>query len=188
MGQDHRRLDSKVIAQHIFTMVKADPTISIREVENHFGYKASYKNIWLAKQRVIAEIYSDWEESYNELLRWLFAMQMYLPGKIYFKFGYSLSNNFDVYNKLTENVTIIRLIDLEQVDGGWAGPLAQPQPPPSASHPDQITLCAPTAGTKSYMGGLDVGLYDGVYADDSRTEHPTTHANHQAAARTTRFA
>ncbi|XP_025703534.1 uncharacterized protein [Arachis hypogaea] len=51
MGQDHRRLDSNVIAQHIFTMVKADPIISIRilqgGVKNHFDYKASYKKMYL---------------------------------------------------------------------------------------------------------------------------------------------
>ncbi|XP_025670697.1 uncharacterized protein [Arachis hypogaea] len=84
MGQDHRRLDSKVIAQYIFTIVKADPTISIKVLqgglEKHFGYKASYRKVWLTKQRVIASIYGDWEESYNELPHWLFAMQMYLPG------------------------------------------------------------------------------------------------------------
>ncbi|XP_057755399.1 uncharacterized protein LOC130974541 [Arachis stenosperma] len=49
MGQDHRRLDSKVIAQHIFTIVKADPTSSIRVlqegVENHFDYKVSYRKV-----------------------------------------------------------------------------------------------------------------------------------------------
>ncbi|RYR21366.1 hypothetical protein Ahy_B03g066655 isoform C [Arachis hypogaea] len=70
-------------------MVKFDITINIKvlrgSVENHFGYKASYKKVWLAKQRVIARIYGDWEESDNELPRWLFTMQMYLPGKIYFK-------------------------------------------------------------------------------------------------------
>ncbi|RYR26924.1 hypothetical protein Ahy_B02g061237 [Arachis hypogaea] len=59
--QDHGRLDSKAVAKHIFTMVKADPTISIRvlqrAIENHFGYKASYRKVWLAKQRVIAKIY-----------------------------------------------------------------------------------------------------------------------------------
>ncbi|RYQ79121.1 hypothetical protein Ahy_Scaffold7g108332 [Arachis hypogaea] len=59
------------------------PTISIRAlqrgVENHFGYKASYRKVWLAKQRVIARIYGGWEESYNELSHWLFTMQMYLP-------------------------------------------------------------------------------------------------------------
>ncbi|XP_016164527.1 uncharacterized protein LOC107607052 [Arachis ipaensis] len=88
MGQDHGRLDSKVIAQHIFTMVKAYPTISIRVLqggmENHFGYTASERKVWLVNQRVIARIYSDWKESYNELPRWLFAMLMYLPGKIHF--------------------------------------------------------------------------------------------------------
>ncbi|RYR50018.1 hypothetical protein Ahy_A07g036569 [Arachis hypogaea] len=47
--------------------------------ENHFGYKTSYRKFWLVKQRVFARIYGDWEESYNELPRWLFAMQMYLP-------------------------------------------------------------------------------------------------------------
>ncbi|XP_025635876.1 uncharacterized protein [Arachis hypogaea] len=84
MGQDHGRLDSKVIVQHIFSMVKADPTISIRVLQggvvNHFCCKASYRMVWLAKQRVIARIYGDWEESYNELPRWLFAMQMYFSG------------------------------------------------------------------------------------------------------------
>ncbi|XP_016170579.1 uncharacterized protein LOC107613201 [Arachis ipaensis] len=62
-------------------MVKAvDPTISIKVlqggVKNHFNYKASYKKISLVKQRVIARIYGDWEESYNELSRWLFTMQI----------------------------------------------------------------------------------------------------------------
>ncbi|RYR34081.1 hypothetical protein Ahy_A10g048800 [Arachis hypogaea] len=49
IGARHRRLDSNVIAQHIFTMVKADPTISIRVlqrgVENHFDYKASFRKV-----------------------------------------------------------------------------------------------------------------------------------------------
>ncbi|XP_025684965.1 uncharacterized protein [Arachis hypogaea] len=71
MGQDHRRLDSKVIAQHIFTMVKADLTISIGVlqggVENHFSYKVSYRNVWLAKQRVIARIYGTWVQLVTQL-------------------------------------------------------------------------------------------------------------------------
>ncbi|RYQ95773.1 hypothetical protein Ahy_B08g091128 [Arachis hypogaea] len=59
MGQDHRRLDSKVIAQYIFTMVKADPTISIKVLqggmENHFSYKASYIKVWIVKQKSLLE-------------------------------------------------------------------------------------------------------------------------------------
>ncbi|XP_025703178.1 uncharacterized protein [Arachis hypogaea] len=46
-----KRLDSKVIAQYIFTMVKVDPTISIKllqgGMENHFDCKASYRKIYL---------------------------------------------------------------------------------------------------------------------------------------------
>ncbi|RYR70015.1 hypothetical protein Ahy_A03g016542 [Arachis hypogaea] len=65
VGQNHRRLDSKVIAQHIFTMVKANPTISVRVlqggVENHFGYKASYKKFSLQSKESLG-IYEDWEE------------------------------------------------------------------------------------------------------------------------------
>ncbi|RYR09731.1 hypothetical protein Ahy_B05g078132 [Arachis hypogaea] len=49
MGQCPERLESKVSAQHIFTMVKADLTISIKvlqgSVENHFGYKVSYRKV-----------------------------------------------------------------------------------------------------------------------------------------------
>ncbi|MED6162270.1 hypothetical protein PIB30_068828 [Stylosanthes scabra] len=33
VGQDHGQLDSKVIAQYIFAMVKADPTIAIRVLQ-----------------------------------------------------------------------------------------------------------------------------------------------------------
>ncbi|MED6172272.1 hypothetical protein PIB30_048634 [Stylosanthes scabra] len=36
--------------------------------------RLNLRKVWLAKQRVIAKIYGDWEESYNELPRWLFAM------------------------------------------------------------------------------------------------------------------
>ncbi|MED6115960.1 hypothetical protein PIB30_095681 [Stylosanthes scabra] len=47
--QYHHRLDSKVIADAIFSMVQADPSISIRvlqgSMETHFGYKASYRKV-----------------------------------------------------------------------------------------------------------------------------------------------
>ncbi|RYR14304.1 hypothetical protein Ahy_B04g070852 isoform B [Arachis hypogaea] len=49
--QDHRRLDSKVIAQVIIIMMKANLTISIRvlqgSVETQFDYKASYRSTWV---------------------------------------------------------------------------------------------------------------------------------------------
>ncbi|XP_057720052.1 uncharacterized protein LOC130934506 [Arachis stenosperma] len=76
MGQDHGRLDLKVIAQYIFTMVKADPTISIRVlqggVENHFRYKASYRKMYLLGTWVQL-VTQPWPGStYTVMFHWVF--------------------------------------------------------------------------------------------------------------------
>ncbi|RYR43642.1 hypothetical protein Ahy_A08g040046 isoform N [Arachis hypogaea] len=84
-SQDHAQLDSNVICQHIFPMVQADATICIKvlqgSVESAYGYKVSYKKVWLAKQKAIARIYGDWDESYNQLQRYFNALQTFVPGK-----------------------------------------------------------------------------------------------------------
>ncbi|RYR21417.1 hypothetical protein Ahy_B03g066701 [Arachis hypogaea] len=63
-SQDHAQLNSNVICQHIFPMVQADATICIKvlqgSVESAYGYKVSYKKVWLVKQKAIARIYGDW--------------------------------------------------------------------------------------------------------------------------------
>ncbi|RYR43643.1 hypothetical protein Ahy_A08g040046 isoform H [Arachis hypogaea] len=85
-SQDHAQLDSNVICQHIFPMVQADATICIKvlqgSVESAYGYKVSYKKVWLAKQKAIARIYGDWDESYNQLQRYFNALQTFVPGTI----------------------------------------------------------------------------------------------------------
>ncbi|RYR64990.1 hypothetical protein Ahy_A03g010996 isoform H [Arachis hypogaea] len=84
MSQDHAQLDSNVICQHIFPMVHADATICVKvlqgSVESAYGYKVSYKKVWHAKQKAIARIYGDWDESYDQLRRYLNALQAFLPG------------------------------------------------------------------------------------------------------------
>ncbi|XP_057739666.1 uncharacterized protein LOC130956664 [Arachis stenosperma] len=84
--QDHAQLDSNVICQHIFPMVQADATICIKvlqgSVESAYGYKVSYKKVWLAKQKAIAIIYGDWDDSYNQLQRYFNALQTFIPGTI----------------------------------------------------------------------------------------------------------
>ncbi|XP_057730352.1 uncharacterized protein LOC130945667 [Arachis stenosperma] len=71
MSQDHAQLDSKVICHHIYPMVQANATICIKvlqgSVESAYGYKVSYKKVWHAKQKAIAKIYGDREESYDQL-------------------------------------------------------------------------------------------------------------------------
>ncbi|XP_057728687.1 uncharacterized protein LOC130944392 [Arachis stenosperma] len=86
MSQDHAQLDSNVICQHIFPMVHANATICVKvlqgSVESAYGYKVSYKKFWHAKQKAIARIYGDWDESYNQLRRYLNALQAFVPGTI----------------------------------------------------------------------------------------------------------
>ncbi|XP_057723475.1 uncharacterized protein LOC130939381 [Arachis stenosperma] len=86
VSQDHAQLDSNVICQHIFSMVHADATICVKvlqgSVESAYGYKVSYKKVWHAKQKAIARIYSDWDESYDQLRRYLNALQAFIPGTI----------------------------------------------------------------------------------------------------------
>ena len=86
LSQDHPKLDTNVICANIFSMVQADPTISIKvlqgSVEAKYGFKTSYRKVWLAKQKAIGKIYGDWEESYNELPKWLRGLQAFNPGTI----------------------------------------------------------------------------------------------------------
>ena len=49
-------------------------------MENRFGFKTSYRKVWLTKQKAIAWIFGDWEESYNELPRWLQGFQIFMLG------------------------------------------------------------------------------------------------------------
>ena len=102
LSQDHLQLDTNVICATIFPMVQADSTISIKvlqgAVENRFGFKASYRKVWLAKQKAIARIFGDWEESYNELPRWLQGLQAFIPGT-FSKIStvvYYMRNSFDL--------------------------------------------------------------------------------------------
>ncbi|XP_025669131.1 uncharacterized protein [Arachis hypogaea] len=36
----------------------------------------------MAKQKAIAQIYGDWEESYNQIPRWIIGVQLYMSGTI----------------------------------------------------------------------------------------------------------
>ncbi|XP_057734595.1 uncharacterized protein LOC130950048 [Arachis stenosperma] len=56
-----------------------------RDAEGSAGlteFQAEYRRVWLAKQKAIAYIYSDWDESYNELLRWVLGVQLTMLGTV----------------------------------------------------------------------------------------------------------
>ncbi|RYR00082.1 hypothetical protein Ahy_B07g088134 [Arachis hypogaea] len=58
------------------------PTMSQdhRAVQASYHFKPSYRKVWTAKQKAIAQIYGHWEELYNEVPKLLQALQSYFSG------------------------------------------------------------------------------------------------------------
>ncbi|RYQ90007.1 hypothetical protein Ahy_B09g096339 isoform A [Arachis hypogaea] len=86
ISSDHRSLDYHVIATFIMPMVRANTSVNIKVLLNaraaHFGFRPTYRRVWMAKQKAVAIIYGDWDESYNELPRWVLGVQLTMPGSV----------------------------------------------------------------------------------------------------------
>ncbi|RYR14793.1 hypothetical protein Ahy_B04g071493 isoform B [Arachis hypogaea] len=86
ISSDHRSLDYHVIATFIMPMVRAYASVNIKVLLNataaHFGFRPTYRRIWMAKQKAVAVIYGDWDESYNELPWWVLGVQLTMPGTV----------------------------------------------------------------------------------------------------------
>ncbi|RYR15095.1 hypothetical protein Ahy_B04g071819 isoform H [Arachis hypogaea] len=86
ISSDHRSLDYHVISAFIMPMVRADASVSIKVLLNataaHFGFRPTYRRVWMAKQKAISLIYGNWDESYNELPRWVLGVQLTMPGTV----------------------------------------------------------------------------------------------------------
>ncbi|XP_015937730.1 uncharacterized protein LOC107463449 [Arachis duranensis] len=61
ISSDHRSLDYHVIATFIMPMVRADASVNIKVLLNataaHFGFRPTYRRVWMAKQKAVAIIY-----------------------------------------------------------------------------------------------------------------------------------
>ncbi|XP_015934622.1 uncharacterized protein LOC107460749 [Arachis duranensis] len=86
ISSDHRSLDYHVISIFIMPMVRADASVSIKVLLNatasYYGFRPTYRRVWMAKQKAVALIYGDWDESYNEIPRWVLGVQLTMPGSI----------------------------------------------------------------------------------------------------------
>ncbi|XP_016168281.1 uncharacterized protein LOC107610793 [Arachis ipaensis] len=86
ISSDHRSLDYHVISAFILPMVRADTAVCIKVLLNvreaHFGFRPTYRRVWLAKQKVVTHIYRHLDESYNELPRWVLGVQMTMPNSV----------------------------------------------------------------------------------------------------------
>lgn len=63
ISSDHIRLDYHVISAFILPTIRAGAVVSIKALQNaskaHFGFRLAYKRVWMAKQKVVAQIYGD---------------------------------------------------------------------------------------------------------------------------------
>ncbi|QHN94331.1 Putative mutator sub-class protein [Arachis hypogaea] len=86
ISTNHRQLDYHVICASVLSLVMADASVFVKVLQNavssKFGFKPSYRKVWMAKQKAVAQIYGDWEESYNHIPRWIIGVQLYMLGTI----------------------------------------------------------------------------------------------------------
>ncbi|XP_057723442.1 uncharacterized protein LOC130939349 [Arachis stenosperma] len=84
ISQDHSKLDSDTVVEAIRPLVETDPSIKVKtiiaEVQSRFNYTISYRKAWLTKQKSIAKVFGDWEESYQALPWWLSVMVQKMHG------------------------------------------------------------------------------------------------------------
>ncbi|XP_016172439.1 uncharacterized protein LOC107614821 [Arachis ipaensis] len=68
ISSDHKQFDYHVICVRIFPLVRVDASVTIKVLqEATCGFRPSYRKVWLAKQKAVAQIYGDWEESCGDL-------------------------------------------------------------------------------------------------------------------------
>ncbi|XP_050289916.1 uncharacterized protein LOC126728089 [Quercus robur] len=84
VNKDDRMMDSNFLAKELHTYVLADYTSKIKDLQNlmkeRFKHNISYYKIWDAKQKAIANIHGNWEESYQKLQKLLLAYKDSDPG------------------------------------------------------------------------------------------------------------
>ncbi|RYQ97802.1 hypothetical protein Ahy_B08g093879 [Arachis hypogaea] len=98
----HAQLNSGLICKVMLLMIKTDLSVSIlvlqSVVHQSYHFKPSYRKVWMAKQKAIAKIYSNWEESYNRIPALLQALQECLPGTIHECIACLITNNKKMLN------------------------------------------------------------------------------------------
>ncbi|XP_057760275.1 uncharacterized protein LOC130980632 [Arachis stenosperma] len=86
ISSDHRQLDYHAICVKIFPLVRANAAVSIKVLQEAtkatYGFKPTYRKTWLVKQKVVAQIYGDWEESYTKLPCWILGVQSTMEGTV----------------------------------------------------------------------------------------------------------
>ncbi|RYQ99391.1 hypothetical protein Ahy_B07g087340 isoform B [Arachis hypogaea] len=78
ISSDHRSLDYHVITTFIMPMVRADASVNIKVLLNatasHFGFRPTYRRVWMAKQKAVAIWRSIWRSGLTRTKCWSFFL------------------------------------------------------------------------------------------------------------------
>ncbi|GAV83039.1 hypothetical protein CFOL_v3_26490, partial [Cephalotus follicularis] len=81
LSQDHRHIDADLIAQEVQHLAKEQPSITVlalrEEIIDKLNYTVSYKKDWMGKQKVIEQVFGNWDTSYTLLPKFMLALQSY---------------------------------------------------------------------------------------------------------------
>jgi hypothetical protein len=81
--QDHRKLSAALICQDILPLVNKDPSVKVSIIISYirttYNYTPSYKKVWIARTKVVEQVFGNWKDSYKELSRFLWALKTYIP-------------------------------------------------------------------------------------------------------------
>ncbi|XP_015960483.2 uncharacterized protein LOC107484412 [Arachis duranensis] len=86
ISNDHWQLDYHIICARIYPLVRADAAFMIKVLQQatkaDYGFRPSYRKVWMAKPKVVAQIYGNWEKSYAELPCWMLGVQSTMAGTV----------------------------------------------------------------------------------------------------------
>ena len=57
-------------------------SIIISHIRTTYKYTPSYKKAWIARTKVVEQVFGNWEDSFKELPRFLWALKTYVPGTV----------------------------------------------------------------------------------------------------------
>ena len=73
-----------MIASYIQAMLQEQPCIKVKALlaglKDRFGITPSYKKVWKGKQKAIANLWGDWDDSYKILCQFMHAAVSLNPG------------------------------------------------------------------------------------------------------------
>nr|XP_027123293.1 uncharacterized protein LOC113740016 [Coffea arabica] len=85
-SNDHRHLQSRIIARRIVHFIKENALASVKQVQAHvkktLHYDVSYKKAWIARCKAIEMVFGDWPTSFTKLLKFMAAIVYYNSGTI----------------------------------------------------------------------------------------------------------